>query len=148
MKIFTHQSHWGMCHHSVGSNNFYTAKILDVLTQEMDHLHTTNKLDVGWVISESQTATHCPDLHHYGHWQGREVEHSCHSVLQSRRKKYHKLRSISCTELAEEGRHTWILGMSLTNNVLPLMVAFCNSVVALDARSAESNDKNAVPENE
>jgi hypothetical protein len=38
--------------------------------------------------------------------------------------------------------------MSLTNNVLPLMVAFCNSVVALDAKSAESNDKNAVPENE
>jgi hypothetical protein len=37
--------------------------------------------------------------------------------------------------------------MSLTNKLLPLNVAVSNSVIALDAMSAESNDKNAVPGN-
>ena len=36
--------------------------------------------------------------------------------------------------------------MSLTNKLLPLSVAVWNSLIALDAVSAEGKDKNAVPE--
>jgi hypothetical protein len=51
------------------------------------------------------------------------------------------------SKIKAQQRHTWILGMSLTNKLLPLNVAVSNSVIALDAMSAESNDKNAVPGN-
>ena len=51
-----------------------------------------NEPDEGWVISETQTSSHCLDHLHYEHWQGQVMDCSCHSTLQSRQWiKYYEL---------------------------------------------------------